>query len=165
MEVEPSRMCELLVDLGDVEVLGVDDVEGEPLRVHVRCRAPRPVCEGCGGVLWSDGERLVELVDLLSYGKPRRLVWHKRMWRCPSGDCEVGCVSEQNAEIAPPREKLTSRAGRWATYQVGRRARLVTDIADEFAVVGIRSTMRCSVGVKHFLMPIPTGSQRPMRWV
>ena len=48
MEVEPSRMCELLVGLGGVDVLGVDDVEGEPLRVHVRCRSPRPVCEGCG---------------------------------------------------------------------------------------------------------------------
>ena len=131
VEVEPSRMCELLVDLGDVDVVGVDDVEGEPLRVHVRCRAPRPVCEGCGGVLWSYGERLVELVDLCSYGKPRRLVWHKRVWRCPSGDCEVGCVSEQNAEIAPPREKLTSRAGRWATFQVGRRGRPVTDLVKE----------------------------------
>ena len=64
MEVDPTRMCELLVGLGDVEVLCVDDEAGEPLRVHVRCRAPRPDCGGCGGRLWSDGERPVELVDL-----------------------------------------------------------------------------------------------------
>ena len=25
MEIDPTRMCELLVGLGDVEVLGVDD--------------------------------------------------------------------------------------------------------------------------------------------
>ena len=56
MECDPTRMCELVVGLGDVEVLGVDDGPGEPLGVHVRCRAARPVCGGCGQRLWSDGE-------------------------------------------------------------------------------------------------------------
>ena len=35
MEVDPTRVCELLVGLGDVEVLGVDDEAGAPLRVHM----------------------------------------------------------------------------------------------------------------------------------
>ena len=48
MEYDPTRMCELLVGLGDVEVLSVDDEGGGPLRVHVRCRAARPPCGGCG---------------------------------------------------------------------------------------------------------------------
>ena len=74
MEVDPTRVCELLVGLGDIEVLGVDDDEGGPLRVHVRRRAPRPDCEGCGGALWSDGERAVELVDLPAFGRAVRLV-------------------------------------------------------------------------------------------
>ena len=78
MEVDPTRVCELSVGLGDVEVLGVDDEAGEPLRVHVRRRAPRPGCVGCGGLLWSDGERSVALVDLPAFGRPARLVWHKR---------------------------------------------------------------------------------------
>ena len=130
MEVEPSRMCELLVGLGGVDVLGVDDVEGEPLRVHVRCRSPRPLCGGCGGVLWCHGEWRVELVDLPVYGQPTRLVWHKRVWRCRDGECLVGVVSEQAAEIAPPRERLTSRAGRWVTYQASR-GRPITDVAVE----------------------------------
>ena len=55
MEADPTRVCELLVGLGDVEVLGVDDDVGGPLRVHVRRRALRPACEVCGGPLWSDG--------------------------------------------------------------------------------------------------------------
>ena len=133
MGVESSgrcRRCESLVGLGGVDVLDLDDVVGEPLRVHVRCRAPRALCEGCGGGLWSHGERLVELVDLPLCGRPLRLVWHKRRWRCPSGDCGVGCVSEQNALIAPPRERLTTRAGRWATRQVGE-GRPVTDVEKE----------------------------------
>ena len=34
MECDPTRVCELLVGLGDVEVLGVDDEQNAPLRVH-----------------------------------------------------------------------------------------------------------------------------------
>ena len=117
MEVDPTRVCEVLVGLGDVEVLGVD--AGAPLRVHIRRRVPRPDCDGCGGVLWSDGERPVVLVGLPVFGRPARLVWHKRRWRCSDGGCERGTVTEQAAEVAPPREKLTTRAGRWATRQGG----------------------------------------------
>ncbi len=130
MEVDPTRMCELLVGLGDVEVLGVDDEHGEPLRVHVRLRAPRPACGGCGGSLWSHGQRRVELVDLPAFGRPARLVWHKRVWRCLEEGCEVRYVSEQDPEIAPPREKLTARAGRWATQQAGE-GRALDDAAGD----------------------------------
>ena len=48
MECDPTRVCELLVGLGDVEVLGVDDEVGAPPRVHIRRRASRPDCGGCG---------------------------------------------------------------------------------------------------------------------
>ena len=130
MEVDPTRMCELLVGLGDVEVLGVDDEAGAPLGVHIRRRAPRPACGECGGPLWSDGEREVELVDLPAFGRPVRLVWHKRRWRCPREGCGAGTVTEQDREIAPPREKLTTRAGRWATRQ-GGLGRPLGDLADE----------------------------------
>ena len=119
MECDPTRVCELLVGLGDVEVLGVDDEEGEPLRVHIRRRTSRPVCEGCGGLLWSDGERTVELVDLAAFGRPARLVWHKRRWRCAQRCCGAGTVTEQDPAIAPARERLTTRAGRWATRRAG----------------------------------------------
>ena len=130
MECDPTRVCELLVGLGDVEVLGVDDVAGGPLGVHIRCRAPRPACERCGGPLWSDGERSVELVDLPVFGRPARLVWHKRRWRCADRGCGAGTVTEQNPQIAPPREKLTTRAGRWVTRQ-GGRGRPLGEVADE----------------------------------
>ena len=61
MEYDPRRMCELLVGLGDVEVLSVVDEQAAPLRIDVRRGALRPPCSGCGGVLRSDGDRLVEL--------------------------------------------------------------------------------------------------------
>ena len=101
MECDPTRVWELLVGLGDVEVLGVDDVGG-PLRVHVRGRAPRPACERCGGPLWSDGERSVALVDLPAFGRPARLVWHKRRWRCPDRGCGAGTVTAGAARRRGP---------------------------------------------------------------
>ena len=39
---------------------------------------PRPLCGGCVGPLWSNGERPVELVDLPAFGRTVLLVWHKR---------------------------------------------------------------------------------------
>ncbi len=122
-----------------------DDNEGAPLRVHIRRRARRPGCDGCGGPLWSDGERPVELVDLPAFGRPARLVWHKRRWRCAQPRCEAGTVTEQDPAIAPGREKLTTRAGRWATRQSGG-GRPHSDIAKELGC----SLHRVNVSVRRW---------------
>ncbi|MYH87466.1 MAG: transposase [Acidimicrobiaceae bacterium] len=74
------------------------------------------------------GERAVVLVDLPTSGRPVRLVWHKRCWRRPQRGCGAGSVAEQNSGIAPCPERLTTRAGRWATRQAGR-GRAVGDVA------------------------------------
>ena len=116
-EENPRRICELLVGLGEVEVLGVDDAPAGPLAVHVRTRR-RPSCGGCGGAVWSKGTSPVSLVDLPAFGRPVRLVWHKRRWRCPAASCAVASFTETAEEIAPARSALTARAGRWATMAV-----------------------------------------------
>ena len=132
MEVDPTRMCELLVGLGDVDVVGVDDGgEGEPLVVVIRSRRSRPVCGACGGSVWSKGCRRVVLVDLPAFGRPVRLRWQKRRWVCPSPDCRVRSFVEQDPSIGPERALLTSRAARWATVQVGRLGRSVDEVASE----------------------------------
>ena len=74
MEENPTRICELLVGLGEVEVLGVDDESDGPLAVHIRTRGG-PVCGGCGGAVWSKGASPVRLVDLAAFGRPVRLMW------------------------------------------------------------------------------------------
>ena len=130
MEQDPTRICELLVGLGDVDVVGVDDEATEPLVVHIQTRS-RPVCGGCGGLVWSKDISLVRLVDLPVFGRPVRLVWHKHRWFCPATDCVTGSFTETNDEIAPVRSALTTRAGRWATTAVGRDARAVSDVAAE----------------------------------
>ena len=131
MEVDPTRVCELLVGLGDVTVLGAVDDPGGVLRVHVETRSPRPTCVGCGGGVWVKDRRRVELVDLPAFGRPTRLVWHKRRWTCPAASCATESFTETAPWIAAPRLVMSDRAGRWVTEQVGRRGRPVTDLAAE----------------------------------
>lgn len=83
MESNPIRVCELLVGLPDVNVLGVEDESPvQPLRVHVEIRGSRPRCVGCGSEARVKDRPAVMLVDLPAFGRPVRLVWRKHRWQC-----------------------------------------------------------------------------------
>jgi len=123
-------MCELLVGLPDVNVLGVDQAAGV-VRVVVETRGVRPRCGGCDGPVTIKDRSAVELVDLPVFGRPSRLVWRKRRWRCPSSACAVGSFTAEDVRIGAPRLALTDRAGRWVTVQVGRNGRSVNEVAVE----------------------------------
>ena len=131
MELDPTRMCVLLVGLPDVTVLGVDDVRDGPLRVHVETRGPRPACPDCAGTLHVKERPVVELVDLPCFGRPTRLAWRKFRWSCPNDACPVGTFTEHAPMIAAARLVMTDRAGRWVTEQVGRNGRTVAEVARE----------------------------------
>lgn len=131
MESDPTRVCELLVGLPDVNVLGVDDEDDAPLVVHVELRWPRARCVSCGANAWVKDRPAVELVDLPCFGRPTRLVWHKHRWRCPNVECTVGSWTGEDPRIAPTRGAMTDRAGRWCCEQVGRLGRTVAEIARE----------------------------------
>jgi transposase len=73
----------------------------------------------------------VELVDLACFGRSTRLVWRKVRWRCIEPACPAGSWTIIDDRIAPARAALTDRAARWATRQVGRRGRTVTEVAEE----------------------------------
>lgn len=131
MELDPTRMCELLVGLPDVNVLAVVDVAGEPLRVHVEAREPRPACPSCAGEVVIKDRPPVELVDLAVFGRRARLIWRKHRWSCPSVSCPTRSWTGEHPAIAAPRLGMTDRAGRWVTEQVGRHGRTVNEIALE----------------------------------
>ncbi len=132
MEHDPTRMCEVMVGLGGVDVVGVGECLDGVLEVEVRTRGVvRPLCPGCGGGVWSKGERRVGLVDLPAFGRPVRVGWRKHRWVCPDDGCGAGSFTEQDPRIAPERALLTSRAARWATRQVGGSGRTVTEVAEE----------------------------------
>lgn len=126
MPSDAIAMCELLVGLPDVNVLEVTDVDR--LRVLVETRGPRPACPACGSPVMVKDRDTVELTDLPCYGRPAILAWRKIRWACQLG---CGSFTEQAPAIAAPRLKLTDRAGRWATVQVGRCGRSVTEVAKD----------------------------------
>jgi transposase len=142
-------MCALLVGLPDVVVLGVGDWPMW-LRVLVTTTGERPVCE-CGGSVHRHGVRDVVLVDLPSFGRATRLVWRKQRWRC------TGCGScwcDENPEIATARCGLTTRAARWATLQVGRHGRAVSDVAQDLGC-GWHAVMDAVVAIGEQLIDHP----------
>jgi len=125
-------MCALLVGLPDVHVLAVEDTDSStPLRVHVETTTEIVGCSGCGTRARVKDRRSVALVDLAAFGRPAVLVWLKRRWSCPDPDCEVATFTERDARIAAARARVTDRAGRWVTGQVGRDGRSVAEVARE----------------------------------
>jgi transposase len=122
-------MCELLVGLPDVHILGVDDQVKGFLCIYIESRAVRPGCAHCGVMAHMKDRSAVELVDLPCFGRPTRLIWHKCRWRCPEPSCPVGSWTEENERIGAPRMAMSDRAGRWVTEQIGRHARSVNEIA------------------------------------
>ena len=131
METDPTRMCELLVGLPEVNILGIEDVSGEPLVVEIETRIERPGCPKCGVFAALKDRDPVMLVDLPAFGRRTKLRWRKRRFHCVDSDCGAGSFTEIQPLIAAPRMLITDRAGRWVTEQVGRLARSVLEVARE----------------------------------
>jgi hypothetical protein len=122
---------EVLVGLPEVTFLGLEDRDDGLLAVHVQQGGERPACIGCGASPTVKDRPVVELVDLAYGGRPSRLCWHKVRFECPNGDCDVLSWTWDDSRIGAPRQVLTDRAGRWATRQVGKCGRSVSEVADE----------------------------------
>ncbi|HEY5304722.1 MAG TPA: transposase family protein [Acidimicrobiales bacterium] len=83
-------MCEMLVDLLDVNILGVESRHREFVTVHFECRRVVVGCPECGVLAQVKDRRRIELVDLPMNGRPTRVVWHKRRFFCPDELCPTG---------------------------------------------------------------------------
>ncbi|MHB8438597.1 MAG: transposase family protein [Acidimicrobiales bacterium] len=94
--------------------------QGDGLRVTVE--SPRRVagCGACGVVAHSHGRREVTLIDTPCFGRPVRLVWRKRTWRCAEPACDIGGFTEQHPGVAARRALLTTRACWWAIGRIRR---------------------------------------------
>jgi transposase len=128
---DPIEMCRLLVGLPDVNVLAVHDTDAQvPLVVEIETRREGPTgCPSCGGNARVRARPRVKLVDLPAFGRPARLWWVKRRFECPDPGCATGTWTESDPRIASPRLRLSDRAGRWATRQVGLHGRAVAEVA------------------------------------
>ena len=71
--------------------------------------------------------------DLPCFGRPTRLVWCKRRWRCREPRCETKTWTERSEQL-DAQVVLTRRAGAEACRQVGELARPVSKVAEELGV-------------------------------
>ncbi len=90
-------------------------------------------CPACGVVAVGHGRRRIRLHDIPCFGRPVRLLWAKRLWRCPDEHCPTQVFSEQHA-LAGKRAILTRRAIRWATDALQRYDTSVSALAHQLGV-------------------------------
>lgn len=132
MSPDGTGLAKALLGLDGFRVLGVDDLDGEVV-VLIETRAERVGCFGCGMVAEAQDRLVVEIRDLACFGRPARLRWAKRRWRCREPLCDAKTWTEESAHVSP-RSVLTRRAGADACRRVGEEALPVSRLAKELGV-------------------------------
>jgi transposase len=128
---DPFSMLELLIGLPNVRVLSVDRVD-DVLEIHLETAEPVRFCRLCGMAGVVKDRPQSRYADLPAFGQRAVLVWHKYRWSCPGGDPSW---TEERPDIASRYSSAMSwRAAVWATVQIGRNVRPVSQIAAELGV-------------------------------
>lgn len=113
--------CDVLVGLDGLHVIEVGAsataVAGDRLMVTVETAPGAPGCPSCGVIAAWRGRRDRVLIDIPCFGRPVRIRWRARTWRCVEPACPTGAFTEP-CPIAEPRAKLTVRACWWAVRQI-----------------------------------------------
>jgi len=106
---------------------------GRPLVVTVETTAKVVGCTRCGVRAEAQDGMPIDIRDLTCLGRPARLVWIKRRWRCVDADCDAKTWTEHSDHV-DAQAVLTRRAGAEACRQVGEEARPVSRVARELGV-------------------------------
>jgi transposase len=123
-----------LLGLERLRVLEVARDGEDRLHVAIETTDELTACGGCGVRAVVKDRATVAFADLPAFGSPVRLVWVKRRWWCPEPACEQGTWTEQRPDIAPARAVLTTRAGLWATREVGAEVHTIAYVARQLGV-------------------------------
>ncbi len=127
-----TGLAEALLGLSGFRVLEVTEDEAE-LVIGIETTAEVEGCWECDTRAEAHDRMEVEIRDLACFGRPARLVWRKRRWRCIEADCGAKTWTELSSQISS-RSVLTMRAGIEACRQVGMNARPVAGLARELGV-------------------------------
>jgi transposase len=127
-----SGLAEALLGLDGFVVLAVSESTDE-LVVTVETTASIVGCSRCGTRAEAQDRMRIDIRDLSCFGRPARLVWIKRRWRCVDADCEAKSWTEHSDHV-DAQAVLTRRAGAEACRQVGAEARPVSRVAAELGV-------------------------------
>lgn len=118
--------------LDGFRVLAVTETSAEVV-IEIETTVDRVGCSGCGVRAEAQDRMPVNVRDLPVFGRPARLVWLKRRWRCREPLCAERTWTEMSEHVSS-RAVLTTRAGVEACRQVGKNARPVSELADELGV-------------------------------
>lgn len=118
--------------LDGFRVLGVAETSAEVV-IEIESTVVVVGCPSCGVRAEAQDRMPVEIRDLPAFGRPARLVWRKRRWRCREPLCDAKTWTEMSEHVSS-RAVLTMRAGAEACRQVGQNARPVAELADELGV-------------------------------
>jgi transposase len=99
-------------------------------------------CWNCGVLAECQDRVRVDIRDLACLGRPARLVWSKRRWRCRELECPVKTWTERSPHV-PSRALLTFRAGVEACRQVGELARPASTAITSSGCAGLLSARAC----------------------
>ena len=127
-----TGLAESLLGLEGFKVLEVTETEAE-VTIRIETTATLVACVSCGLRAEAQDRTVVQYRDLAAFGRPARLVWHKRRWRCARPRCDAKTWTETHGAFSQ-RCLLTSRCGEHACRQVGRNARPVAQLAEELGV-------------------------------
>jgi transposase len=130
-----GRFCDradALLDVPGVHITSVTEAASGPV-VHVETDQTLAGCPACGVVAIGHGRRRTPLRDIPCFGRPVRLIWAKRLWRCPDEHCPTTVFSEEHA-LAGKRVVLTNRAIRWAVDALERYDTSVSALAHQLGV-------------------------------
>ena len=130
--VDGSGLAEAMLGLDGFRVLAVAETPDE-MTITIETTVTVAGCPSCGVRARAHDRMPVAIRDLACFGRPARLVWNKRRWRCADGDCPARTWTETSEQFSA-RALLTRRAGAEACRQVGQNARPVSQLADELGV-------------------------------
>ncbi len=83
---DATGVAEAMLGLPGFRVLEVDETPAE-LIIRIETSADVVGCAECGVVARAHDRMVVECRDLAAFGRPARLVWIKRRWRCEQERC------------------------------------------------------------------------------
>ncbi|MDQ6848598.1 MAG: ISL3 family transposase [Actinomycetota bacterium] len=127
-----NDLADALLGLDGFRVLEVAETT-EEITVTIETTADLVGCSECGVRAESQDRLPIAIRDLACFGRPARLVWVKRRWRCRESMCDARTWTEHSDQV-DAQVVLTRRAGVEACRQVGENARPVSGVAAELGV-------------------------------
>ncbi len=127
-----SQGATALVGMAGFVVGAQELIDGE-WWLYVETTADFVGCAGCGTRAVGHGRTRTAVRDLPIAGRPTVLVFARRRWRCPDGDCAITTWSEHTAAI-PARASMTERARHRLAEMVNVDGASIAAAAAEFGV-------------------------------